>query len=1065
MAQTHRTLLERYRAQTTAGLWHTLPDDGYIYGHLTWHMEQAGQPQMVHELLQEVTAAGRNGWYIRCAELGKLATFVGDVDRGWRLAVEAFEQNPAKSLCLLWQYALIKTSLNSMAIAAPPALVAALIDQGVWPLSQGLTYVQQTPYPLQQASRIDAVAAHIPEERLPEVEAIVAQIGTVKGRAFALAFLAAHHISLLPQALAVIQQITDEADRDEALSVMISALSQLLSQPLQDPDRPMVLNAIAAHLPDLWPGLLQVNFLIRDGYAMPSTLAAIAAYLPEVLPQTLDLTQQTQGKFDRIDALRDLAPHLPEALWPAALDIVRQFEDENGRMMAIRAIAAHLPETHKPAVLDLIQQVPDRLEHAWALSDIETHLSERLLELPDMIQYSQDEFYNSAVLQLAAAEATESLLAQVLAQTQQFEEEDHRARILSDLAPYWPEPLLAEVLGQIQQFQDGYYSIKVLTALIPHLPEVLLGQVMGLIHQLDDESAQVEAMGALVARLPEPMLPQIFEIIQQLDPCYCPGVIQAIAPHLPERLLPEALEITQQLQAEPPRSRALSSLAPRLSESLLAQALTIAQQFSSSSYRTRAVSNLAPYLSAPLLSQALAITGQIQDEAAQAEAFCAIAADLPELLPEALDRLQQVEECDRCQYLGAIAPHLPAELWPKAFEIAESFQIEAYYIATLEAIAPHLPPELLPQALDISRQLSPECYDSALCTVAAYLPDSLLVHEFEGACQLDDEYARAAVLGAMAAYLPDSLLAEAFERIRQALILTGGDTKALCAIAARRPALWPAALESVSQHLYISCRALVEIVDQLPSEHLPQALELAQQIEDRESRTLAIAAVAARLPHLWPDIFERIQHIEDEFCRTEILAEIIPRLPPEHLSQALELVQQLQPKHRATSLKALAPRLPAALLPQFLDLIPQVDDEYNQAEALGAAASNLPPELLSRLLGLAQDIQSEAHRARALGAIAAHQPPEQLPQVLAVLSTLEDSYYRAVAWAGMLPQMEGLSPSFTQFNEVLDALTHLSRGQLLWAMPYLRPTITRLGGEPAVTGSLRATREVCQQWP
>jgi len=39
----HTRLLERYQAQTQNVQWHTLPDDGYIYEHLLYHLEQAEQ--------------------------------------------------------------------------------------------------------------------------------------------------------------------------------------------------------------------------------------------------------------------------------------------------------------------------------------------------------------------------------------------------------------------------------------------------------------------------------------------------------------------------------------------------------------------------------------------------------------------------------------------------------------------------------------------------------------------------------------------------------------------------------------------------------------------------------------------------------------------------------------------------------------------------------------------------------------------------------------------------------------------------------------------------------------
>jgi hypothetical protein len=51
----HGILLDLYRLQAKDNLWHTLPDNGYIYSYLTWHLEQAGRLHELHGLFQEVT--------------------------------------------------------------------------------------------------------------------------------------------------------------------------------------------------------------------------------------------------------------------------------------------------------------------------------------------------------------------------------------------------------------------------------------------------------------------------------------------------------------------------------------------------------------------------------------------------------------------------------------------------------------------------------------------------------------------------------------------------------------------------------------------------------------------------------------------------------------------------------------------------------------------------------------------------------------------------------------------------------------------------------------------------
>src|ERR1051326_6851772 len=67
-AKAHQLLMERYlvqgvNAQVHEPDWTALPDDGYIYDHLFWHMENAGQWEQMVSLLQKETSRGKNAWY------------------------------------------------------------------------------------------------------------------------------------------------------------------------------------------------------------------------------------------------------------------------------------------------------------------------------------------------------------------------------------------------------------------------------------------------------------------------------------------------------------------------------------------------------------------------------------------------------------------------------------------------------------------------------------------------------------------------------------------------------------------------------------------------------------------------------------------------------------------------------------------------------------------------------------------------------------------------------------------------------------------------------------------
>ena len=309
LAEAHSTLLERYCAQTTHGLWHELEDDGYIYAQLTWHMKQAEQEAQIHQLLQETTAEGKNGWYEACEHLGKLSYFVTDLGRAWALAEKHFEKDPTESISLQWRCAFIQTTLNTLAQNIPAVLLARLVETGFWSGAQGLTYAQQVQSPHGRAQAISQVVPHLPESLLPEALEVTRSINDESARASALSALAEHlPKSLLPYALEVTRTLNSESSRASVLSIL------------------------AEHLPELWPEVLEVTCSINSESSRASALSALAEHLPEsLLPEALEVTRMLNSESSRTSALSALAEHLPESLLPEALEVTRTLNSESSR--------------------------------------------------------------------------------------------------------------------------------------------------------------------------------------------------------------------------------------------------------------------------------------------------------------------------------------------------------------------------------------------------------------------------------------------------------------------------------------------------------------------------------------------------------------------------------------------------------------------------------------------------------------------------------------------------------------------------------------------------------------
>jgi len=515
---THATLLVRYRARTRDGLWHTLPADGYIHAHLTWHMEQVGWIDEIHALLREETNQGRNGWYQASGPPDQADAYLADVNRAWRLAEEEFtERRAASALALQCRYALIVTSINSLAKNVPPALLSAMVENGIWTPLKGLLYARQAPNPPQRAAALVGLVPHLPVVLLPEALAAARAIKDVRYRAEALTGLVPHlpqsvSETVLTEALAAARAIEHEWYRTQALA------------------------GLAPHLPELARGQVLTEGLaaarvIEDEWYRTQALAGLTPHLPElaqtqVLAEGLVAARVIKDERYRAEALAGLAPYLPEPLWAQVLEeawaAARRIWDEGDRAWALARLVPHLPE--------LAQR--QALEEAWVAARV-------------------------------------------------IKDERYRAWALAGLAPYLPElargQVLAEGLAAARAIEGGRHRAEVLAGLAPHLPEservTVLVEALAAVQAIGDEDFRAEALAGLASYLPEP---ERVSVLKET-----PVTARAIeserrrlemsaqlVSHLPEseqrQVLVEALVAARAMENRESRSKALVGLAQRL---------------------------------------------------------------------------------------------------------------------------------------------------------------------------------------------------------------------------------------------------------------------------------------------------------------------------------------------------------------------------------------------------------------------------------------------------------------------------------------------------------------------
>ncbi len=502
-AEAHHQLLERYRAKTHNGQWHTLPDDGYIYAFLTWHMEQAKRPEAIHHLLQETNEAGRNGWYDACDAIGKPAGFVNDVARAWKVAEGCYGENPETTLALLFRYALIRTSLNSLASNVPAELLGALVKHQIWQPAQGLAYAQQTQDPSQRAASLAALVPYLPESLLPEVLKTIYQLHDPAYRSFALSKLAARFPAHWPEVLLAIRQIQDRYGNDRhrggGFLYRAGALSTLAKQ----------------LPPELLPEALEVTRQISDASDRARALSELAKQLPELLPEALEVTRQISHESYRARALSELAKQLPPELLPEALEVTRQISDEFYRARALSELANQLPPELLPEALEVTRQISAESSRAWALSELAKQLPELLPEALEVTRQISAESSRARALSELAKQLPE-LLPEALEVTRQISAESSRAWALRELAKQLPPDLLLEALEVTRQISDESSRARALRELANQLPSDLLGSALSLIELFGDRYHSASAWQGFLSRL-EDMQVDINCFVKGLD--------------------------------------------------------------------------------------------------------------------------------------------------------------------------------------------------------------------------------------------------------------------------------------------------------------------------------------------------------------------------------------------------------------------------------------------------------------------------------------------------------------------------------------------------------------------
>ena len=584
----------------------------YALAHYAQHLVEAGRSKDLHDLLSQETSNGRNAWYEAKEQIGETAGYIADVSRAWQQAEKEFNRNPGIAIGRQCRYALITTSVNSLARKFFPELVAALLKQEIWQPAQGLAYVLQSQDSRSITTGLKAIINYL-SDFLPEALEVAKGIGSEYYRAEALLSLVPHLTdeNLLSGALEVARGIGSEYGRAKALQGLAPHLKNnedLLTEAKEaakdikdDYCRVEALRGfLDLHLTDenLLTKAKEAARCIRNEYYRAEALQSLADHLTdEELSEALTEVTNTniQDEYFQAVSLQSLAPHLTdENLLRKAKEAARGIRDEYCRAEALRGfLDPRLQLTDE----NLLREAKEAFNHinsqylrAMTLQGLAPHLTnEELSKNLETAREINSEYVRAITLQsLAPRLNNENLLTEALEVAREINSEYGRAEALRGLAPHLNNKnLLTEALNVARGIQDQSIRTRALRGLVPHLNnENLLTEALNVARIIGDQSDKAIALNGLRNLLSTPeettsntgdeserdlncnlteKLSERLEAVSSIsNESSRAGELRNLATDLTEELLPRALEITTSISDESSRAHALQSLVEKL---------------------------------------------------------------------------------------------------------------------------------------------------------------------------------------------------------------------------------------------------------------------------------------------------------------------------------------------------------------------------------------------------------------------------------------------------------------------------------------------------------------------
>ena len=616
-----------------------------------------------------------------------------DVELAWRAAEQANQSQIADGEWAAYvaqdvRWALIVSSIGSLAAGIPADLLGALVRRGEWSPLQGLVYARRVPEGEPRSMTLASLAAHLPEplraDAFAESVAAAGQIPDARQRAGVLTRLLPR-LQLEPRTEALIQAMTavrELSDRRRIASGNTGYYGGTIGEQYEHTGhRTAALSELGEVLADLnGPG--QADFTERIAAAcaenddrFPAAAAAVAAQvaggpLPASQPGPADPRPGPSPLADITARIR-----------------IADADERAAFAAAFTASAAPDPSGQLAAEVAAVGRGPSPYYQAERLSVLAPRLPAGLL--PDALDVAR-----------------------------KIGNDDARARAMHGLAPHLPEDLLSRVVSWIGPHSGGICFT--LAPLARYLPEPLLREAFTRAASIKSASERVGVLAALACYLPEPLASEALDAVRRAARAYDYSQQEGLgllAMHLPDVVAAEFSDLPFGYDAD--RAGPLPDPLPDLVRArrwaasvaswewvveLAASAISHAKNahfgrgYASWNlrYQIKLLIGLLPHLPEPALAEAAATEALrlIVDKSAEelpSDQVATLGAYLPRaLLPDAESPL-----------IAGLPRYLPDELLTAALDVARRKRS----VRWLFEITPRLDRAALPEALRVAHEI------------------------------------------------------------------------------------------------------------------------------------------------------------------------------------------------------------------------------------------------------------------------------------------------------------------------------------------------------------------------